>query len=202
MIAYVKGILEEVTEGNAVVDVGGMGYNVKISAGTLNRLPGLHQEVKLHTYTCVREDAFLLYGFLSQEELAVFRLLITVNGVGPKGALGILSVMSARDLQFAVASADSKMIARAPGIGKKTAERVILDLRDKISLEDALRGSVEMGDMAAVVSPALEDVRNETVEALTALGYGAAEAMKAVRSVEGAEAMDVGDVLKAALKYL
>lgn len=202
MIAYVKGILEEVTEGNAVVDVGGIGYNVKISAGTLNRLPGLHQEVKLHTYTCVREDAFLLYGFLSREELAVFRLLITVNGVGPKGALGILSVMSARDLQFAVASADSKMIARAPGIGKKTAERVILDLRDKISLEDALRGNVEMSDMAAVVSPALEDVRNETVEALTALGYGAAEAMKAVRSVEGAEAMDVGDVLKAALKYL
>lgn len=202
MIAYVKGTLAEVTEGNAVVDVGGIGYNIKISAGALNLLPPVRQEVTFYTYTYVREDIFCLYGFLNPEDLTVFKLLITVNGVGPKGALGILSVMSARDLQFAIASADSKMIARAPGIGKKTAERVILDLRDKVSLEDALRGlgaeSISVQDTQSAPAGA----RNQAIEALTALGYGAAEARKAVSRVEGTEDMDVEAILKAALKEL
>ena len=118
MIAYVKGTLEEISENNAVVEVNGMGYNVIISAGTMNRLPRLHQEIKLYTYTAVREDAFWLYGFLTKDELEIFRLLITVNGVGPKGALGILSVMSVSDLRFAILAADGKMLSKAPGIGR------------------------------------------------------------------------------------
>lgn len=199
MIAYIKGTLEEIAEGNAVVEVGGIGYNVRISAGTVNLLPRLHQEIKLYTYTYVREDTFCLYGFLTKDELQIFKLLIMVNGVGPKGALGILSVMSAQDLRFAIIAADAKQIAKAPGIGKKTAERVILDLRDKISLEDTLDGSISVetpltgGDNAA---------RNEAVEALVALGYGASDALKAVKQVSEEEAVDTEAILKAALKKL
>lgn len=199
MIAYIKGTLEEIAEGNAVVEVGGIGYNVRISAGTVNLLPGLHQEIKLYTYTYVREDTFCLYGFLTKDELQIFKLLIMVNGVGPKGALGILSVMSAQDLRFAIIAADAKQIAKAPGIGKKTAERVILDLRDKISLEDTLDGSISVeapltgGDNAA---------RNEAVEALVALGYSASDALKAVKQVSEEEAADTEAILKAALKKL
>ena len=200
MIAYVKGILEEVTEGNVVVEVGGIGYNVRISAGTMDRLPGLHQEVKLYTYTYVREDTFCLYGFLTKDDLQIFKLLITVNGVGPKGALGILSVMSAQDLRFAILSADGRMIAKAPGIGKKTAERVILDLKDKVTLEEAMESGME-----AAMQPensAESGARSEAVEALVALGYSATEALKAVKQVPDAEGMDAEALLKAALKNM
>lgn len=200
MIAYVKGTLEEITEGNAVVDVNGIGYHVKISAGTMNRLPGVHREVKLYTYTYVREDAFCLYGFLTKEELQVFKLLITVNGVGPKGALGILSVMSVQDLRFAILAADSRMISKAPGIGKKTAERVILDLRDKVSMEDAMESGVQT---AARIDGAKDNAaRNEAVEALVALGYSAPDALKAVNKVSGVDETDTEAILKAALKQM
>lgn len=202
MIAYIKGTLEEVTEGNAVVDVGGIGYNVRISAGTAGLLPGLHQEVRLHTYTYVREDAFCLYGFLTKDDLQLFKLLITVNGVGPKGALGILSVMSAQDLRFAIIAADGKMISKAPGIGKKTAERVILDLRDKISLEDTMEGS-ELADAAPLpTSGTGSAARNEAVEALAALGYSASDALRAVKQVADVDETDTEAILKAALKKL
>lgn len=198
MIAYVKGTLEEISENNAVVEVNGMGYNVKISAGTMNRLPRLHQEIKLYTYTAVREDAFWLYGFLTKDELEIFRLLITVNGVGPKGALGILSVMSVSDLRFAILAADGKMLSKAPGIGKRTAERVILDLRDKISMEEA----VESGAQAVSATPgAKSNARNEAVEALVALGYGAGDALKAVNQVPDGDE-DTETILKAALKHM
>ena len=136
MIAFVRGEIENISEDHAVIDVGGIGYNVRISPGTAGRLPGIGKEVKMYTYTCVREDAFWLYGFLSRDELELFKLLITVNGIGPKGGLAILSVLSADDLRFAIISGDAKAIARAPGIGAKTAGRVILDLKDKISIED------------------------------------------------------------------
>lgn len=197
MIAYIKGTLEEISEGNAVVEVSGIGYNVRISAGTLQQLPGLHQEIKLYTYTYVREDAFCLYGFLTRDDLQIFRLLISVNGVGPKGALGILSVMSAQDLRFAVIAADSKMIAKAPGIGKKTAERVILDLKDKISLEDAPESGAAQ---ETLLSAAEQTARKEAAEALIALGYGSAEAWKAVKQVSGVPEDDTEAILKAALK--
>ena len=195
MIAYVKGTVDDIAEDNVVIDVGGIGYNVKISAGTMHQLPRLHQEVTLHTYMAVREDACWLYGFVTRDELELFKLLITVNGVGPKGALGILSVMTPRDLRFAILAADGKMISRAPGIGKKTAERVILDLRDKISADDA--------DDTAQSAPAADigSADSEAVEALIALGYGAAEALKAVSQVAGRE-QDTEAILKAALKKM
>ncbi|MDE6964946.1 MAG: Holliday junction branch migration protein RuvA, partial [Lachnospiraceae bacterium] len=117
MIAFVKGKIEDLSEENVVIDIGGVGVNVKISAGTFNLLPGIGGEVKLYTYTSVREDAFILFGFLTRDELELFKKLITVNGIGPKGGLSILSVMSADELRFAIISGDWAAIARAPGIG-------------------------------------------------------------------------------------
>ncbi len=200
MIAFVKGKIDDITEENVVVDVGGIGYNVKISPGTASNLPGIGGEVKLYTYTCVREDVFCLYGFLTRDDLEVFKRLITVNGIGPKGGLAILSAMSADDLRFAVISGDAAAIAKAPGIGKKTAERVILDLRDKISLEDTLlhKETLRAEDISSVGNKA----QNEAVEALTALGYSAAEALHAVKSVKADDGMDVETILKLALKNM
>lgn len=205
MIAYVNGTLEEVTENGIVVEVNGIGYNILVPGSTLDYLPGLHQEIKIYTYTCVREDAFLLYGFLEKDELVMFRKLITVNGVGPKGALGILSVMNATDLRFAIMAADSKMIAKAPGIGKKTAERVILDLRDKVSadeIEESLAGTVGNKPRSPEAGSGSSNARREAIEALVALGYGSADAMKAVNQCVVEDENDTEAILKAALKLM
>ena len=201
MIAFVKGQLEDISEENAVIDVGNMGINVKISARTASRLPGMGKTVKLFTYTLVREDTFNLYGFLTRDDLDIFKKLITVNGIGPKGGLAILSVLSADELRFAVLSGDSAAIARAPGVGKKTAERVILDLKDKISLEDTLVHK-EMQAPKDEGASADGRARTEAVEALTALGYSSTEALRAVKSVPEGESMDVETLLKQALKNL
>lgn len=201
MIAYVNGVIEDITEDNAVIDVGGIGYNIKISSDTAARLPGVGEQVKLYTYTCVREDAFLLYGFLSRNDLDIFKKLITVSGIGPKGALAILSVLDADSLQFAIMSGDTKAISKAPGIGAKTAERVILDLKDKIKIDDTL---IRMEIDANVTGNAVMDTprKKEAVEALVSLGYGQTEAAKAVNSIEEIENMDAGAILKAALKKM
>lgn len=200
MIAYVYGIVEDIMEDNAVLDVGGIGYNIKISSDTAARLPGIGEPVKLYTYTCVREDAFLLYGFLSRNDLEIFKKLITVSGIGPKGALAILSVMDADSLRFAIMSGDKKAISRAPGVGAKTAERVILELKDKIKIDDTLISMEIAGTAGAAAVDTTQ--KKEAVEALVALGYGQTEAAKAVNSIENIENMDAGAVLKAALKKM
>ena len=199
MYAYLKGTLEEITEDNIVVEVGNVGYNVKVSTTTADLLPGLGSEVKIYTYTLVREDTFSLYGFLTRDDLALFKKCITVNGIGPKGGLALLSAMDADSLRYAILSGDVKAIAKAPGIGSKTAERLILDLKDKVSFDDAMIYR-EIADTAA--APAAEGVIREAVEALVALGYGQAESMKAVGQVPDAENMDSSALLKAALKKL
>lgn len=201
MIAFIKGIIEDLSEENVVIDTGNIGYNVKISTGTAALLPGIGSEVKLYTYTCVREDSFSLFGFLSRDDLEIFKKLITVNGIGPKGGLAILSVMSADNLRFAIMSGDAASIAKAPGIGKKTAERVILDLKDKVSLEDTLIHR-EMQVDAQVSGIADHHAANEAVEALIALGYSPSDALHAVKGVQATEDMDVETILKMALKNM
>lgn len=201
MIAFVRGKVEDISEENVIVDVGNIGINVRISSRTASLLPGIGEEVKLFTYTLVREDTFNLYGFLTRDDLEIFKKLITVNGIGPKGGLAILSVMSADDLRFAVISGDAAAIARAPGVGKKTAERVILDLKDKISLEDTLIHR-EMQVPGEEVITGNDKARNEAVEALVALGYSSADALRAVKGVKGQEEMDVETLLKLALKNM
>ena len=198
MYAYFKGKIAAKEPELAVVEVNGVGYNIRISAGTASLLPPVGEETKLYTYTSVREDAIALYGFLTKDDLDMFKLLIGVNGIGPKGGQSILSVMSPDDLRFAIVSGDAKMIAKAPGIGAKTAQRIILDMRDKVSLEDTLRA-----DRSEVrIDLAVSDSAREAVEALTALGYGVAEAARAVKEVKGAEQMAVEELLKASLKHL
>lgn len=204
MIAYMKGKIADISEDNLVLEVNGIGYNIRISSGTAGLLPGIGEKVKIYTYTYVREDAFLLYGFLTKDDLEIFRRLITVNGIGPKGGLAILSVMTADDLRFAILSGDSKAIAKAPGIGKKTAERVILDLRDKVSIEESFvnKEAGVQGSALLAEHEGTNVARNEAVEALTALGYSPSEALKAVKKVEIAEGMDTEAVLKLALKNI
>lgn len=202
MIAYVNGIIDDITDENTVIDVGGVGYNVKISADTAARLPGIGEPVKLYTYTNVKEDAFQLFGFLSRNDLEIFKKCITVNGIGPKGALAILSVLDADSLRFAIMSGDVKAISKAPGIGAKTAERLILELKDKIKIDDTMI-SREIDSYDASGEAAADSAqKKEAVAALVALGYGQAESVKAVNAIEGIENMDSGAVLKAALKKL
>ena len=201
MIAYVDGIIEDLTEDNVVIAVGGIGYNVRISPDTASRLPGVGKQLRLYTYTWVREDAFLLYGFLSKSDLDIFKKLITVSGIGPKGALAILSVMDADSVRFAIMSGDTKAISRAPGIGAKTAQRLILDLKDKIKIDDTLI-SIEIDSQMNGGMEADTSQKIEAVEALVSLGYGRAEALKAVNAIEDIENMDSGAVLKAALKKM
>mgnify|MGYP002511096430 CR=1 FL=1 len=199
MIGFVKGRIDEISEENVVVDIGGFGCNVKISSETAAQLSGVNEEVKLYTYTCVREDLFQLYGFLTRDELEIFKKLITVNGIGPKGGLAILSVMSADNLRFAIIAGDAAAIAKAPGIGKKTAERVILDLKDKVSIEDTF-ASKEMTQLTEKTVD--KQAKNEAVEALTALGYSASDALRAVNMVSFEENMSVETILKLALKNM
>ncbi|MDY5868859.1 MAG: Holliday junction branch migration protein RuvA [Suilimivivens sp.] len=201
MIAFVKGRIDDISEENVVLDVGGIGYNIKISTGTAASLPGIGEEIKLYTYTCVREDMFSLFGFLTRDELEIFKKLITVNGIGPKGGLAILSAMSADDLRFAIISGDAASISKAPGIGKKTAERVILDLKDKISIEDTLVQK-EIHQYSDSNGRGDQHAKNEAVEALTALGYSATDALHAVKAVQIEDDMDVETVLKLALKNM
>ncbi|MBD5502148.1 MAG: Holliday junction branch migration protein RuvA [Lachnospiraceae bacterium] len=205
MIAFVKGIIEDITEDNVVIDTGGIGYNIKISEGTASLLPGIGREVKIYTYTWVREDAFQLYGFLTKDDLEIFKKLITVNGIGPKGGLAVLSVMSADDLCFAILAGDAKAIAKAPGIGAKTASRVILDLKDKISIEDTLikREMNEYSMADGLKGTNMENsARNEAVEALVALGYSPSDALKAVKKADISQDTDVETILKLALKNM
>lgn len=203
MYAYIKGTLEEIAEDAVTVEAGGIGYNIRVSTTTADLLPGLGSEVKIYTYTLVREDAFQLFGFLTRDDLEIFKRLITVSGIGPKGGLAILSVMSADALRFAVMAGDAKAIAKAPGIGAKTAERVILELRDKISIEDTLRG-LSSAETAGTTDAGIGEnlMRREAIEALVALGYSASDATAAVKKVNVEEDATSETILKNALKYM
>jgi len=200
MIAYVKGIYTYADEESIVLDVNGIGYRLKVTNTIFQFLPSFGEEVKIHTYTYVREDAIQLFGFISQDELNFFKKLITVNGIGPKGALAILSSMSVDVLKYSILMSDSKSIAKAPGIGLKTAERLILDLRDKIKQEDV--NSLTRVTETGMPQSSLDPIKQEAVEALVALGYLSKEAFAAVKAVTVSEIYTTEDVLKEALKHL
>ena len=201
MYAYIKGELAEKNIDSIVVEAAGVGYLIYIPTQYFDMLPDEGEDVKIYTCLCVREDAMILYGSLSKDDLEIFKLLITVSGIGPKGGLAILSTLSADDLRFAILSGDSKAISKAPGIGAKTAQRVILDLKDKLSLEDAFEKKLENQTSGAAVS-INSTVKNDAVMALNALGYSSTESLKAVSKVDITEDMDVEDVLKLALKNM
>ena len=205
MISYIKGPLTAIEEDVIVVEAGGVGMGIHVPLSVLDRLPGIGREVTVYTYFQVREDAMSLYGFLNRQDREMFRQLIGVNGVGPKAALGILSTMTPDDLRMAIVTGDAKAISRAPGIGPKTAQRLILDLKDKVSMEEVL-GNLALpsdgGASAALGAIGMGEAAKEAVQALVALGYSNMEANKAVKQVEVTETMTAEDVLKASLRYL
>jgi len=192
MIACLRGKLQEKGLQSAVVDVGGVGYLVSVSLQTLAALPTEGEQVVLRCHTHVREDALQLFGFAEPEEQQAFELLITVSGIGPKLALTILSGMSVRDLLQAIAGGDHKRLQTIPGVGKKTAERIVVDLKDRCGKLEAAapEGAPRPGGVA------------EVVEALANLGYKKNQAERAVERVlkrDGAGSMTAEDLLRAAL---
>ncbi|MGN0398128.1 MAG: Holliday junction branch migration protein RuvA [Candidatus Fimimorpha sp.] len=198
MISYIRGELAEILGDIVVLESGMVGFNIRVPGAVLSSLPPIGTEMKLYTYLYVREDAMSLFGFLSRDDLNLFKQLLGVNGVGPKAALGILSVISPNDFRFAVLAGDAKAISRAPGIGAKTAQKIILELKDRITLEEAL----EQGQVSHTVNRVSENQKQEAVLALTALGYSNTEALKALSKVKNANELSVEQLLKAALKNM
>lgn len=199
MIRYIKGILTLAAEEEIVIENNNIGYEMKVPSSVIEQLPVVGSEVMIYTYLYVREDALQLYGFLSYEDVEIFMLLIKVSGIGPKGALGILSTISPDDLRFAVLSEDTKTISKAPGIGRKTASKLILELKDKLSLEDSLK--MTLSEQTPIEGGEV-NIQKEAVMALTALGYSHTDALKATRMVEVTDNMTVEEVLKLSLRQL
>ena len=205
MIGYIKGTVSYLGENYILLDNHGIGYRIFIPAGYQESGLRVGDEARLYTYLSVREDALTLFGFLSQDDLEMFRMMLNVSGLGPKGALGILSVLSADDLRFAVLSDDAKAIAKAPGVGQKTAQKLILELKDKLRLEDAFEKKLEhqqaSEEKKGTAAPG-GGAEADAIQALVALGYSNTEAFRAFHKVEISADMDSEAVLKAALKYI
>lgn len=202
MIAYIKGTVAGILEDRVILEAGPMGYNIFMPMAQADSALRTGENVKIYTYLNVREDAMQLFGFLTKDDLNTFKLLLSVNGIGPKAALGILGGLSADELRFAILADDVKTISKAPGIGRKTAQKLILELKDKMDLQEAFALKTEHVQAAQGDTAGLSDVRKEAVEALTALGYSAADALRAVKKVELTEDMDVETLLKLALKNM
>lgn len=196
MYAYIYGEIIEKEPENIVIECNQIGYNIHIAPGMLSRFPAVGQMARVYTYTSVREDAFWLYGFMSKDELSLFKLLITVSGIGPKGAMGILSVMDADTLRMAVISQDVKMIAKAPGVGAKSASRIVLELKDKIKPEDVI------GSVADEESSVTATIRQEVTEALVSLGYTVSDAYRVLQKIEINEDTRIEEVIKTALRNI
>lgn len=201
MIGYLKGELAEIKESYIVLEVGNIGYEVYLPTNAIMDLPSLGSTMKLYTYLHVREDAIGLFGFLSKDDLEMFKLLITVNGIGPKGALGILSSISADEIRFAVLAEDVKTIAKAPGIGNKTASKLILELKDKFKLETAFEQRM-MNQMQSKDTSGIVSKREEAAQALTVLGYSGTDALKIVNQIDITEEMTSEEILKQCLKKM
>lgn len=199
VISFVKGPVVEIFEDTVVIETGNIGLEVHVPLSVLEHLPGIGQEAVLYTYFQVREDGMCLYGFFNRQDLTIFKQLISVSGIGPKGALGVLSAMSPDELRSAIISGDAKAISRAPGVGAKTAQRIILDLKDKIDMADILPPQFMIEEADKITAGG---VAKEAIEALVALGYSVSEANRAVGKVEVVESMTSEDVLKASLKHL
>lgn len=197
MISYIKGILTAVFVDGIILENQGIGYDIKTPT-MLDRLPPIGKQCTIYTYMYVREDAIGLFGFLTQEELDTFKMLITVNGIGPKVALAVLSTLSVQELKFAILSDDTKSICKTPGIGPKGAKRLILDLKDKLEI-DELEEEPLQDELFDATS---EDVVSLTAQALVSLGYSNSEAYRSIQAVENRDAMDTETLLKAALKKM
>lgn len=195
MISYLKGTLAWRGEDRVIVETGGVGYQVFVSPMTLSALPQTESEVQLFTHMSVKEDGISLFGFRSMEELTLFHQLIGVSGVGPKGALALLGVLPASQIRIAIVTEDAAALAKAPGLGKKTAQKIIIDLKDKMKNETLLpEGWEETPQEMTGAGP-----KTEALEALLALGYSRSEAVRALANLPQE---DTESLLKAALKRM
>lgn len=197
VISYIKGTLVEIGETWVVVESGQIGYQLFIPTSNFAQLPPVNSEIKLFTHLQIREDIFILYGFLKKEESQLFQLLISVTGIGPKGAVGILSALTPSEVYFAVLGNDIVTLCKAPGVGKKTAQRMILELKDKLKMEN----------IAEISSDGLEkDTSNqskkEAVEALVALGYQRHDAFRVIQSLDSTDITNTENMIKEGLKRL
>jgi len=199
VFAYISGKVNYKSKDYIVVDVSGIGYKVHTSMNSLGKLSN-DDEVKMFTYVHIREDIMDIYGFLTKEELGIFELLISVSGVGPKAALSVLSVTDPSKFSLAVINSDIKVLTSAQGIGKKIAQRIILELKDKISKEQLeYIKTIKENDLDIALSQ--KTAANEAISALMVLGYSPAEANKSVANIYN-ENLNVENLIKAALKQL
>ena len=204
MYSYIRGEIAEIYEDSIVLENNGIGYLIFMSAIDLKKLKGQGETKLIHTCFSVSENAVALYGFLSRDEREMFLMLLKVGGIGPKAALSVLSTMDERDLKYAILSDDEKAISKAPGIGAKSAKRIIVELKDKIDdsflangLPKALDEDNEMAE-----GTLSQGSSNDAYLALVSLGYSSSSAYRAISEVEGRENMDVSALLKEALKKL
>lgn len=198
MIGFVRGELCEIRPGKLVIDVNGFGVNVLVSETMVEDLPSIGSEIKVYTYMSVREDGMSLYGFLTHDALDLFNLLIGVSGVGPKSAQAIIGFYSVADIKYFIVSEDSARLSKAPTVGKKTAERIILELKDKINKEEIFLPQSELQSAGGKLS----DSANDAIDALVALGYDKKSAKEAVTAIDHVEELDSNQILKLALPYL
>ena len=202
MIGMLDGTLEYRDSTSALILAGGVGFEVMMPASELMSLPPVGTQLRVYTHLIVNENTGVsLVGFREREALSMFRMLITVSGIGPKAALGILGVMSPNDLSLAIMTGDEATIAKAPGIGKKTAAKLVLELKDKMDWQSMAGGDIAVASAAAPVTGG-NQAASEAIEALMALGYSRSDASKAVSKVEHAEQLDADDILSRSLRYL
>jgi len=187
MIGFIEGKIEYSSDRYVIININGVGYKIYISANTFKKLPKIGEKVKLHTHLHVREDILDLYGFLDKKELEFFEMLISISGIGPKGATNILNVASVETLKKAIRNEESSILTKVSGIGKKTAEKIILELKHKVS------GGEFLGDRAGT--------DGEVIDALMGLGYRLHEAREALRKIPE-DIKEVGSKVKEALKLL
>ena len=199
MIAYISGALVSAGENYIVIDNHGMGYRIFVSGKFLEHIPAYGTQIKIYTHMYIREDELTLYGFHSEEELSVFRILIGISGVGPKVAMAILTALTIQELQLAVISEDAKTISKANGVGAKGASRIILELKDKLKMEDMMDAAYEQS-----IAQDTQDVNaaRDAILALVNLGYSNSEAALAIKKIGDTGQMDTEAILKAALKKL
>ena len=198
MLAYIRGTLADIDDNVIILENNGVGYGVNSSMNTIRQLSNMGSEVKLNTKLIPKEDSLTLYGFYDKEELNMFELLLSVSGIGPKGALAILSAMTVSDIRFAVAGGDSKAFAAVSGVGKKTAERVIVDLKDKVDIVEAVESKL---NSSATVS-ANTSVKEEVLQALVALGYSPSNAARALDKMTITDSTTTEQLLSDTLKQM
>lgn len=196
MYEYIKGIYKGVNKDYIVVENNGIGYKINTSGSTIAKTPKVGENIVLYLQQIVREDFIGLYGFLTKEELSMFNLLLTINGIGARAALSILSISDVNNLKYAIISEDEKNLVRAPGIGKKTAQRIILELKDKIDVGELTNSEDDIDNINVTQNT------SEVLEALIALGYSEKEGNKALASIDKTKESSTEDMIKKALKFL